>query len=484
MSERIEKDLDKVRREIENLESEMVSFKESLENILDLQKYYQILATLIQNKFITLNENLRGLIEKNKISLDELIAANVTEDKNLVSEWTTSQTDSVGGKLETTKEDLSVLQQSLVGLLSESKEKFDSFSSSFSENVNSILKSQELDLERLANAQVNTFRKSITDVKENIGEIKENSISTFEKNTEDLKTELEENIQITENIMLESIEHLRSEYGDKLTENMETIFESFNRIKSELGQLVDNVVQRIQVELSGVSDTMDKYLVDEIAKIQVVLADYEKGMIDVNAVAMSNFNTSKESMIQSYEDLSKQQLMNHSTELQEFEKGFHSQVDGVLDSFSEQSDSMKSEAKTVVSAEQDKMNKNFDELKTSLDEQVSLLQNETNNKINNRISSLEEEITEMKASIEKTSQQITTRLDSAQKDTVAEVSTFASTAKSQIASTQETTISDLETEVKDHIKQAEQAEKLKKDLINRLGRLEKNIEVIKNELYG
>ncbi len=80
MSERITKDLEKLKREIENLDSEIVNFKESLENLQELHQFYQILATLVQNKFIGLNETLRSLIESNKDSLNELVASNVDEE--------------------------------------------------------------------------------------------------------------------------------------------------------------------------------------------------------------------------------------------------------------------------------------------------------------------------------------------------------------------------------------------------------------------
>ncbi|MCK5144333.1 MAG: hypothetical protein KAQ77_11200, partial [Candidatus Heimdallarchaeota archaeon] len=67
-------------------------------------------------------------------------------------------------------------------------------------------------------------------------------------------------------------------------------------------------------------------------------------------------------------------------------------------------------------------------------------------------------------------------------DTIAEISTMSSNAKSKIVETQDSTVSNLEIEAKDNIKKAEQAEKLRKDLISRLERLERNLEIIKDQL--
>ncbi|MCG3260315.1 MAG: hypothetical protein H7644_11240 [Candidatus Heimdallarchaeota archaeon] len=59
---------------------------------------------------------------------------------------------------------------------------------------------------------------------------------------------------------------------------------------------------------------------------------------------------------------------------------------------------------------------------------------------------------------------------------------MSSNAKSKIVETQDSTVSNLEIEAKDNIKKAEQAEKLRKDLISRLERLERNLEIIKDQL--
>jgi hypothetical protein len=264
---------------------------------------------------------------------------------------------------------------------------------------------------------------------------------------------------------------------------MESIFESFNRIKNELGQLVTNAVQRIQAELSGVSDTMDKYLIDEIAKIQTVLAEYEKGMIDVNEVAMTNFNTSKQSMIEAYETLTSNQLEEYKTELAGFENKFEKDVDDILSTFSQQSDSVKEESKTILANEQDTLSTNVSEMMNNFTNQVSSLEKQSTSTLEKDISDLEEEAQELLSSIDKTSSQIKARIDSVQKDSTAKISSFASSAKSQITNTQDTTLSDLEVEAKDQFRLAEQSEKIRKDIISRLERLERNIESIKNELY-
>jgi hypothetical protein len=246
---------------------------------------------------------------------------------------------------------------------------------------------------------------------------------------------------------------------------------------------VSNAVKRIQAELSGVSDTMDKYLVDEIAKIQDVLAEYEKGMIDVNEVAMSNFNSSKADMIKKYEGLAKEQIEAHSTELQGFEQGFNEEVDQILTSFSEQSDTMKNEAKSLLSTEQEQLSTKFEVMKTDLETKVSDIESRANKTIEEKMSSIEQEVTDLTQSVDRTSSQIITRLDSVEKDAVADLSSSASAAKGQIVETQDSTLTDLETEAKQNIKLAEESEKRKRDLISRLERLEKNIEAIKNELY-
>ncbi|MCG3226899.1 MAG: hypothetical protein H7645_08265 [Candidatus Heimdallarchaeota archaeon] len=483
MSERVEKDLEKIRREIENLENEVTNFKESLEGMLDLQRYYQVLTTLIQNKFIALNENLKNLIDENKNKLEERTIKNTSDNKDLVQEWTESQKATINSKFSETNSQLGNLRESIVSLLSESKTKFGNYTTSFNDNINTVIGSHTQDLERLANNQINTFRKVVTGAKENVAEIKDSNIGTFEKNTEDMKIQLNDNINITENIMLESIKHLRSEYGDKLTENMESIFESFNRIKNELEQLVSNAVKRIQSELSGVSDTMDKYLVDEITKVQDVLAEYEKGMIDVNEVAMSNFNNSKADMIKKYDGITKEQIEAHSTELQGFEQGFNKEIEQILTSFSEQSDTMKQEAKTLLSNEKDQLNAKFTEMKTDLESKISDIESRANSTIEGKISSIEQDVNDLTESVDRTSSQIVTRLESVEKDAVADLSSSESAAKGQIIETQETTLTDLETEAKQNIKLAEESEKRKRDLISRLERLEKNIEAIKNELY-
>jgi len=483
MSERVEKDLEKIRREIENLENEVTNSKVSLEEMLDLQRYYQSLTTLIQNRFIALNEGLRNLIDENKNKLEERTSINASDNRDLLQEWTSSQKETISSKLIETNELLENLKESIVSMLSESKSMYGDFTTSFNNNISTVIGTHTQDLERLANNQINTFRKAVTGAKENAAELRSNSIGTFEKNAEEMKNQLDENINITENIMLESIEHLRSEYGDKLTENMESIFESFNRIKNDLEQLVSNAVKRIQAELSGVSNTMDKYLVDEIAKIQDVLAEYEKGMIDVNEVAMSNFNSSKADMLKKYDGVAKEQLETHSTELHGFEQGFNEEVDNILTSFSEQSDTMKQEAKSLLSNEQEKLSSKFVEMKNSLENKISELDGRSKSALEEKISTIEQEVANITGAIERTSGQIISRMESAEKDSVADLTSFASKAKSDVVETQETTFVDLDTEAKQNIKLAEEAEKRKRDLIGRLERLEKNIESIKNELY-
>jgi len=59
---------------------------------------------------------------------------------------------------------------------------------------------------------------------------------------------------------------------------------------------------------------------------------------------------------------------------------------------------------------------------------------------------------------------------------------MSSNAKSKIVETQDSTVANLEIEAKDNIKKAEQTEKLRKDLISRLERLERNLETIKDQL--
>jgi len=190
MSERIEKDLEKVRREIENLEGEITNFKESLEGLLDLQNYYQVLASLIQNKFISLNENLRLLIDENKGSLESRLSEGTSGDIGLIDEWTTSQKENLETKFSETSGYLTKVQETVLSVLSESRENFENITNSFGENIDTVLGSHTQDLERLANSQVNVFRKAISDVKENVSEIKGNSLSTFQKNTDDMKKQL------------------------------------------------------------------------------------------------------------------------------------------------------------------------------------------------------------------------------------------------------------------------------------------------------
>lgn len=482
MSERIIKDLDKLRRDIGNLDVEITNFRESLENLQELHQFYQTLATLVQNKFIGLNEKLRVLIEENKNSLNETITSTTSTEKKLIDEWTVTQTEFVGSKLDSTKAELAKLQDAIITLLTESKTNFDDYSESFSSKISTALGSHEKDLERLANNQVNAFRKAVDDVKENARQIKATNLSSFQKNTTDMRKQLETNINIAENIMQESIEHMRAEYGDKLTENMESIFESFNRIKSELGQLVSNAVQRIQAELSGVTDTMDKYLVDEIAKIQDVLAEYEKGMIDVNDVALSNFNTSKESMLTTYDDITKKQYNTKDSELTEFETSFNETVDGILVNLSEQSDVVKTEIKDYVANEQSDLNNHFENILGDLSQKIDTIQKDTTKLVNDKTVTIEEDAVTLKTSIERTTQQISSQIDSAQKDASTAVVSLASSARSTISETQNSTISDLETEAKNRIKGAEQAEKMKKDVIGKIEKLERTLEILKNEL--
>ncbi len=482
MSERIIKDLDKLRRDIGNLDVEITNFRESLENLQELHQFYQTLATLVQNKFIGLNEKLRVLIEENKNSLNETITSTTSTEKKLIDEWTVTQTEFVGSKLDSTKAELAKLQDAIITLLTESKTNFDDYSKSFSSKISTTLGSHEKDLERLANNQVNAFRKAVDDVKENASQIKATNLSSFQKNNSDMRKQLETNINIAENIMQESIEHMRAEYGDKLTENMESIFESFNRIKSELGQLVSNAVQRIQAELSGVTDTMDKYLVDEIAKIQDVLAEYEKGMIDVNEVALSNFNTSKESMLTTFDDITKKQYDTKDSELIEFESSFNDTVDGILVNLSEQSDVVKTEIKNYVANEQSDLNNHFENILGDLSQKIDTIQKDTTKLVNDKTATIEEDVVTLKTSIERTTQQISSQIDSAQKDASTAVVSLASSARSKISETQNSTISDLDTEAKNRIKGAEQAEKMKKDVIGKIEKLERTLEILKNEL--
>jgi len=482
MSERIIKDLDKLRRDIGNLDGEITSFRESLENLQELHQYYQTLATLVQSKFIGLNEKLRVLIEENKTSLNKSITASTSNEKNLIEEWTTTQSEFVGSKLDSTKAELAKLQESILTLFADSRTSFNDYSQSFSQKLSSTLGSHEKDLERLANNQVNALRKAVDDVKDNASQIKSTNLASFEKNSADMRKQLETNINIAENIMKESIEHMRSEYGDKLTENMESIFESFNRIKSELGQLVNNAVQRIQAELSGVTDTMDKYLVDEIAKIQDVLAEYETGMLDVNQVALSNFNTSKESMLNTFDTLTKDQYNKKNSELTEFEGGFNKEVDGILTSLSEQSDAIKAEIKEYVSSEQSDVSEHFDTILADIGSKIEGIEKDAKKLVIDKTSSVEADTVNLRESINRTSQQIISKIDSAQKDASASIMSLSSNAKSGISETQNSTISDLETEAKSKIKGAEQAEKLKKDMIGKIERLERTLEIIKNEL--
>ena len=482
MSERISKDLDKLRREIENLEGQATNFKESLENLLELQNYYQTMASLIQSKFITLNESLRGLIEENKNSLDNYTKEGSTKNIEQINQWTETQISSTTSKLEETKSMLSALQTNVLETMEKGKQEFVNYSSSLEEKITSILNSHEQDLERLSNNQVNAFRKAITSAKEGVNEIRGSSIGTFEKNAVEIKNQLEANINITENIMKESIEHLRAEYGDRLTENMESIFESFNRIKSELGQLVENAVKRIQSELSGISGTMDKYLIDEIAKIQEVLAEYEKGMIDVNEVALTNFNESKAAMLSTYDKLLKTQIDSHGDELKAFQDNFNQNIDDELGSFSKQSDEMKEETKTIVSSEKDELKKELTAIQTLVSDAISKTKNQNETDISEKLTLLEKEIESIKLSIEKTSTQIKTQVESLEKDSLASISSKASSMKGQIADTQQTVMSDLDVEAKEHIRKAEDAEKMKRDLVSRIERLERSIESIKNEL--
>ncbi|MCK4972377.1 MAG: hypothetical protein KAS52_03595, partial [Candidatus Heimdallarchaeota archaeon] len=270
--------------------------------------------------------------------------------------------------------------------------------------------------------------------------------------------------------------------GDKLTENMESIFESFNRIKSELGQLVENAVKRIQTELSGISGTMDKYLIDEIAKIQEVLAEYERGMIDVNEVALSNFNESKASMINMYEQLVKQQIESHGNELGNFQENFNKNADDELALFSKQSDEMKEETKSIIAAEKNDIKQTLSEIQTFVTEDADKTKEKTKSEILQKITLLEEEIERLKTSISQTSSQITTHLEAVETANLANIASQSSKIKSQIAETQQSIMTDLDLEAKEHVKSAEDAEKRKRDLINRIERLERSIESIKNEL--
>jgi methionyl-tRNA synthetase len=187
-------------------------------------------------------------------------------------------------------------------------------------------------------------------------------------------------------------------------------------------------------------------------------------------------------MLESYDDLTNKQYNEHDSELEEFEGNFNNKVDAILSTLSEQSDSIKQEIKSFVSREQDDIKNHLDDILTTVVEKSDNLQGNAAKTAVERISILENEIIDAKDSLERTSQQITSRIDSAQKYTIAEISTMSSNAKSKIVETQDSTVANLEIEAKDNIKKAEQVEKLRKDLISRLERLERNLETIKDQL--
>ncbi|MBY9001304.1 MAG: hypothetical protein KGD64_10340, partial [Candidatus Heimdallarchaeota archaeon] len=106
----------------------------------------------------------------------------------------------------------------------------------------------------------------------------------------------------------------------------------------------------------------------------------------------------------------------------------------------------------------------------------------TESEILKKITSLEEEIARLKASINITSSQITTQFEAVEKENLANIASQTFEIKSKVAETQQTIMFDLDTEAKEHVRRAENAEKMRRDLINRIERLERSIESIKNEL--
>ena len=115
-------------------------------------------------------------------------------------------------------------------------------------------------------------------------------------------------------------------------------------------------------------------------------------------------------------------------------------------------------------------------------EEAEKTQEKTESEILQKITLLEEEIERLKISIGQTSSQISTHLEAVEKDNLANISSQSSKIKSQIAETQQSIMTDLDIEAKEHVRSAEEAEKRKRDLINRIERLERSIESIKNEL--
>ncbi|MHA1691790.1 MAG: hypothetical protein ACTSU7_09140, partial [Candidatus Heimdallarchaeaceae archaeon] len=196
----------------------------------------------------------------------------------------------------------------------------------------------------------------------------------------------------------------------------------------------------------------------------------------------SNFNESKASMITMYEQLVKQQIDVHGSELKIFQDKFNENADEELVTFSKQSDEMKEETKTLITAEKSDIKSKLSEIQAMITEDTDKTKETTESEILQKITLLEGEIERLKTSINQTSSQIIVQLEDVEKDNLANIASQSSKIKSQIAETQQSIMADLDVEAKEHISRAEDAEKRKRDLITRIEKLERSIESIKSEL--
>ncbi len=255
-----------------------------------------------------------------------------------------------------------------------------------------------------------------------------------------------------------------------------------SRIKSDLTQLVDNAVKKIQQELSGISGTMDKYLVDEIVNIQDVLTEYEKGMKDVNNVVMTNFTESKTSMINTYNKMTSKQKKDHSSSLSDFALQFNENVEEVLTLFSEQSEKMKTEVKSLISSEKESIQKDIEALSNTVNEKIDSSKQKTEQTYDTSINEINERELAFRTSLEEISSKSKEQMETLSSELKSDVLNLSSQTKEQISNTRHSTDSEIEMEANDLVKKAENAEKNKKDVINKIVKLEKSLDSVKNEL--
>ena len=329
--EKLEKDIKKIAKKIENLEQEKAEFEKSMEETFENAKTLDKKLQEIDITYATEKQKVT-LIEQNIEKLEIRIAKLKKEKENIKEQKEESdkkilETEKEIEKLSNETEEITKKINEFALLNKDNQKYIDDLNfditnlkisvSSFDESEASIEEIQERIKQDIENS-----KKSIENKKEQIEKLKQDNFN-LEKSIEEITEKIKEIKQSVETSgsKIEELKNERITKNEKLEEKEKEITEKFNLIedlkaqivkvdvkKTKLEEEINNIINKMWEEYETTPNNVEDYKKPEnVAKTQKQVNELRKEMKDLGSVNLDSIEEYK-SLKERYDFMSEQRL--------------------------------------------------------------------------------------------------------------------------------------------------------------------------------